>query len=107
MGWAEQAQAYLLAYPDFIVSFALCRAMRVTVTIQTYRSSASPVDTPSIHVLPCATWSAVMPRSGCQPEGGRWCGNITGPRVIDMLSRYCFGRAGSAHPVSSILIPPV
>ncbi|XP_032459370.1 CXXC-type zinc finger protein 1 isoform X2 [Phocoena sinus] len=37
------------------------RAMRVTAMTRTCRSSVSPAGTPSTHVLPCATWSAVMP----------------------------------------------
>lgn len=36
---------------------------------RTCRFSVSPVGTPSTRVLPYATWSAAMPRSGCQPEG--------------------------------------
>lgn len=53
-----------LVLPGLLIPLIPYRTTRTTVTTQTCRSSASLVGIPSTHVLPCATWSVAMPRSG-------------------------------------------
>lgn len=70
-----------LVLPGLIIPLVPYRTTRMIATTQTCRSSASPVGIPSTHVLPCATWSVAMPRSG-----SGWYGGVRGPtRPIDLL----------------------
>lgn len=73
-----------LVLPGLIIPLVPYRTTRMTATTQTCRFSASPVGIPSTHVLPCATWSVAMPRSG-----SGWYGDVRGPtRPIDLLSGW-------------------